>query len=153
MTVIAYRDGVLAADRQSGAAGMIGSITKIFRVGPWLVGGSGSMAYLYEMMDWVRGGMKKAKLPDFQRDQDKFANMIFVGNEGIFLMEYSHILIPLERPYWSIGCGRSYAMGAMHRGATAIEAVETASALDTDCGQGVDVLLLLDAPTKRRKKA
>jgi hypothetical protein len=44
----------------------------------------------------------------------------------------------------SLGCGGDYAMGAMHAGATAVEAVLIACKLDTRCGDGYTTFQLAD---------
>jgi len=48
----------------------------------------------------------------------------------------------VEDKVYAGGCGRDYALAAMHLGHDARKAVEVACALDVHCGLGIDALEL-----------
>jgi hypothetical protein len=53
-----------------------------------------------------------------------------------------------EGPFAACGSGRDMALMAMHLGKSAFEAVRLTCELSVDCGNGIDVLELVE--TKRR---
>jgi len=59
MTIIAYRDGVLAADTQAtqGESHRGASITKIAKRGTVLAAAAGAMPGALRFLDWFRSGM------------------------------------------------------------------------------------------------
>ena len=152
MTVIAYRDGVLAADKLSEANGLRGTVTKIFRVGDAMVGICGAMTMALECVDWLRGGANPKHIPDFQRT-DECQNLMVIQDKKIWIYERGAIPLLIEDEYCAIGCGSDIAMAAMWCGKDAIEAVQCAIALNTGCGQGIDFLQAEAKPTRKRKKA
>jgi len=143
MSVIAYRDGVFAGDRQLNAGNTIGSMTKVFRSKKFLYGGVGRGTRVAALHEWIDAGMVRNAFPaDPVHDDECGSIVMLVSNDGIFLLEDSPYLLRVENPIWAIGSGGELAMGAMAFGATAVEAVRIASELSADCGQGVDILTL-----------
>ena len=152
MTVIAYRNGVLAADKLSHANGLRGTVTKIFRVGDAMVGVCGALTMALEVVAWLRAGGNPKHMPDFQKT-DEHQNIILIKDKRIWLYERGVVPLLMEDEYCSIGAGSEIATAAMWCGKDAVEAVQCAIALNTSCGQGVDFLLAEDKPIKKRKKA
>lgn len=143
MTVIVWDGKTLAADKRCCYGGMICTVTKIFRVGDLLVGGSGDFPHVLAMVDWVRRGRNVSDFPAEQRHKDDWQAILVVEPGGKALMyERTPHPVSYEQPFMVIGSGREYARAALHMGATAAEAVAVASALDCNCGNGVDVLEL-----------
>lgn len=143
MTVIAYKDGVLAADKAATWAGYRNTVTKIHRVPGGLVALCGDGDCALELLQWFRDGRVIADWPKAQRDKDDRGSAVFIDSDGRCLT-YDKTPYPQhnEQPFYSIGSGRDYALAAMHLGHDARRAVEVACALDINCGNGIDTLTL-----------
>jgi hypothetical protein len=146
MTTIALRDGILAADSQTVRNDMItGRIGKILRLdlGRGFVSGAGDLASLTAWRDWCDSMLcgRSQPAPKFEN----FAGILIGGHKtrGVWRHENASGLYPVEvAPYYAWGSGSQFAMGAMHAGANAVQAVLAAISLDPWTGgsiQTVDV--------------
>ncbi|MGL4441444.1 MAG: hypothetical protein ACRCUE_19505 [Bosea sp. (in: a-proteobacteria)] len=144
MTVIAFDGRTLAADKRACVGGMARTVTKIHRVGPLLVGGSGESSFIANVIEWVRNGRDPATFPATQKDKDDWQTVMVVEPDGsILIYERTPHPIRWEDKTGAIGSGRDYAMAALHLGKTAREAAEVACAFDCGCGNGIDTLELV----------
>lgn len=143
MTVIVWDGRTLAADKRCSYGGMVCTVTKIFRVGDLLVGGSGDFPHVLAMVDWVRRGRTVSDFPQAQRDKDDWQTVMVIEPDGAALVyERTPYPVKYEQDCMVIGSGREYARAALYMGATAAEAVAVASALDVNCGNGIDTLTI-----------
>lgn len=141
MTVIVWDGKTLAADKRCSYGGMNCTVTKITRIGALLVGGSGDVPYIQAMFDWVRRGRSVDDFPADQRTKDDWQPIIVVEPDGRAMMyERTPYPVRYDDIQMVIGSGREYARAALYMGATAAEAVAVASALDVNCGNGIDTL-------------
>ena len=134
MTVIVYRDGILAADSGGFTAGTKhGHAVKIAR-GPdgTLYGMAGSSSEASAYLAWVRGGYQ-GDAPEIRRTDPKESDSAFMfirarsGASPEVVTAYG--VEPREgAPYVVIGAASEFAYGALHAGATAVQAVEAAIA-------------------------
>lgn len=132
MTVIAYRDGVMASDTGCwiGDASH-GWADKLARASDGtLYGVAGSAAQGEGFLEWVRAGSPgKSPKPDAVGERDSSFIVLIALPDGTIevLTAYGR-----ERfrgaPYFSIGAASSVAFGALHAGATAVGAIEAALA-------------------------
>lgn len=146
MTIIAWDGKTLAADKQSTSHGLGHTVTKIFRVTDTddrfigLVGFVGSQPHALELLHWFRNGMHRSTWPD-SKTPGESADALFISPQREIL---AYIGTPhaqrYEDKFIAMGCGRDYAITALHLGKTAKEAVEIACLFDIQCGKGVDVL-------------
>lgn len=140
MTVVCFRAGVLAADRQvtSPEDLIVGEVTKIQNIGGWLAGGSGFSSDLTSFFQWILDDMPKEK-PDLS---DDFEGLLISPDGKV--RRYGKDLVDARTvaPYHAIGGGDGVALGAMAAGKTAEQAVKIASKLVLGCGGGIDVLRL-----------
>ena len=146
ITVIAYRDGVLAADQLVASEQydlVTGLAAKIFRSedGKALYGFSGKLS---------DGGRFKRWILDIDTTPPTFEDFaaILISPDGkVSLASGKHpCFVEVAAPYFAIGSGRELALGAMWKGATAPEAVTCAIELNIACGGPVDVLSLEPTP-------
>ena len=145
MTIIAWDGKTLAADKQGTWQGLPRTVTKIFRAGDELVGVAGNQCEGYDMVAWVTAGCDPEKFPVNQKDEKLWASCLVILRDGkIFLYERSPNPCEIEDKFTACGSGRDYAIAAMHLGKSAREAVEIACLFDTGCGNGVDVLDLIE---------
>lgn len=139
MTTIAYRDGILAADRQlTGGSVADCETTKVARNAAGdLAGFAGPAAYIYRFLDWFQGGEKHdAPLPDKEE-----------GGEGVIVRADGSIEVydrngksRIVAKTYAFGSGLQVAYGAMLHGASAAEAVVAASKYDIYTGATVDTV-------------
>jgi 20S proteasome alpha/beta subunit len=138
MTTIAYRKGVLAADTQMiQGTSIIGYITKIVRRDDGaLCGAAGDLAWAQAFHRWFLAG-EEGDPPAF--DDDGCKGLVIRRRKPIEVFE-SCGAFEFKPPYVSIGSGKEFALGAMHAGASAIEAVKAAMAFDPSTGGDLMVL-------------
>lgn len=135
MTVVAYRDGVLAADSLSTCYGSRASaVLKIERVGTWLIGGAGMLGVLVPLRRWVEAGAKLDDPIDFGKIEDSVGMLIDASGELFYASPGDGWLVHNSAEFKAIGSGSDVALGAMYVGASAIEAVSAAKAIETSCG-------------------
>jgi len=143
MTVIAWDGTTLAADKRACNGSLIGTVTKIFRIRDCLVGYSGDAAFGEQMRAWFAAGEHAADFPSGQRDKDDYAVLLVIRPDGkVQRFERTPHPITFEDRCAATGSGRDFAIAAMHLGFNAARAVEVASQLTCDCGNGVDTLRL-----------
>lgn len=151
MTVIVYKEGVLAADTRivhpdSG----ITRGTKLFRkrVGrrEHILGFAGSLSGAMTYLDWYCSGKP---MPDILRNlpvDEYFGVLILIGKQ---LYEGDNICRPVEveSKFHAIGSGAQAALGAMRMGATALQAANIACDIDPGCGRPI---VLMSLTTQKR---
>lgn len=141
MTTIAYRDGVLAADSAVSVNDLLSaSMRKIVcRADGDMAGAAGHAAYCCRFLEWFSSGetveAPKATRGDYYVDR----GVIFRRNGDIKIYEELGRSI-VRAPYFAIGSGSHLAIGAMHAGASAPEAVRAAIAHDPYSGGDIVVL-------------
>jgi ATP-dependent HslUV protease subunit HslV len=130
MTVISYRDGVMAAD----TGGFRGdSVMPWFRKvarGPdgSLYGGSGSAARVCEFLAWVDGGYEgDMPLPvSAGEGLSDFAVLIVRPDDRIEILSHEGCEILYGAPYVAIGACAEVCLGAMYAGGDAETAIKAA---------------------------
>lgn len=143
MTVIVWDGKTLAADKRTSFGGQHATVTKLYRLRGFLVGCAGGSAQNAEMRAWFAAGADPEKLPACQRDAEKCVSMLVIAPDGsVTQYENSPHPFVIENKSWAIGSGRDFAMAAMYLGCDAHRAVEVASMLDLNCGNGIDTLTL-----------
>jgi len=135
MTTIAWRAGVIAADRQSGHGGTFEQCTKLFRVNGYAIGVAGSIAYGIAFRDWFAGN-RQGDCP-LTPDSDTYALVMDMRTGECEQWEAPGVGIPVEMDYTAIGSGADFAKTAMYMGASARGAVRIASKLDPHTGMGL----------------
>ena len=94
------------------------------------------------MLAWYRNGAVPADFPAAQRTEE-WAGLLVIRKGEILKYERGPYPVRFEDKFFAVGCGRDFALAAMYLGHSARRAVEVAIALDSGCGNGVDVLELL----------
>lgn len=144
MTIVAYRDGVIASDSLLLQGGEVrcGEVRKIGRAANGgVAGASGSFMECHRFLSWVEGGFSAS----FHAGDPEAFSAILVQPDGtINIVSPDGNLCPVNAPFKAIGCGYQVALGAMYMGASAVEAVRAAIELDPFCGGAVATLELED---------
>jgi ATP-dependent protease HslVU (ClpYQ) peptidase subunit len=142
MTIIAYRDGVMAGDTQVQCGiGLRTSATyKIFRSndGDYRLGGA---AGLYSSINRFRIWLETGAHGDFDPKcgNDGFHALLVDASGNVFTVEDDGSAVLQIAPYHAVGIGRSVALGAMFAGADAELAAKAAIVLHTGCGGGIQI--------------
>ena len=148
MTAIAYRDGIIASDRQVTWGSVAGVSRKIHKVevhyfGTCLVAMSGFVYGEEVILNQLRTNSsgKGEDIGQMQRDS-RYGFLITKGmkahaiyGDGRVGMEEHH-----ENTFIAEGSAFQFLMGAMAAGASAREAVALACEYCDSCGQGIDVV-------------
>lgn len=145
MTCIAWKDGVLAADKRSTEGSMARTTTKIIRAANGeLLGATGNTSVCRELREWWLAGADATKWPAAGREASLLVIQPSTG-KVLFVWD-GPVPVELEDDFIAIGCGSDFATAAMHCGKSAREAVEIACLYSTNCGNGIDEIALEVAP-------
>jgi len=128
MTIIAFRDGVVAADSMSCNENgyRTGICKKLFRHGDEVVAIMGRASESYPLMKWY-SERRQEKQPDD-------GSIIVFAQSGITIYENGGWQPEHEAPFYAYAAGSEIALGAMAMGAFAVEAVEAAIKISIWCG-------------------
>lgn len=138
MTVICYKDGIIAADSAiwrgddlSGYIDKIGSLK--VSGGTALFGACGDMSEIQHFLEWCRNGRQGDLFAD-KKERD-FSG-IYIEPTGA-IVQYEHdggICRFPSGTFTAVGSGHRMAFGAMAAGASAIKAVQIAIKRHAYCG-------------------
>ncbi|AXQ69686.1 peptidase HslV family [Caulobacter phage CcrSC] len=143
MTTIAFRDGVLAADRLITDRGArLGYKTKIVQRKGILACGAGSTIVCREFTDWFLKGMKGSP-PSMRLHPDRPASecVIYFAKDRFLTFDGDGIA-EVEAEYHTLGSGAAFAKGAMAAGADPVRAVEIAIQFDLYSGGDIQTYKL-----------
>lgn len=147
MTTIVYRDGIMAADSRAytGSRTPIGTKTKIRHLEDGtLVGVSSSIPGGGEaVLDWyLNGKPESVDLPG------SFTLLVVTANgQAFFARDTAFVSGPIDAPYFAIGSGEEYALGALSMGASAVDAVR--AGVKHDVWSGFPILALAHEGDRR----
>lgn len=129
MTTIAYRSGVLAGDSQA-TDDQRWTNDKIFaidtRAGRLLVGICGEVHAGLIFLEWLKDDRNRK--PDL--GSEEFDAIVIAENGRVTVWNESLIGWRPKGKFFAIGSGAPSAMGAMHAGKSAVEAVKIACKVD-----------------------
>lgn len=131
MTTIAYRNGMIAADSAmlSGSA-LSGEIVKIARRKDGaLAGAAGDAAYCSLFLGWFRRG-ERGRGPVAREGQNWIDRAAIIRRDRTIEIFEPHGTFACQAPYYALGSGKEFALGAMFAGADAETAVRAAVAHD-----------------------
>ena len=148
MTAIAYRDGIVATDRQvtwGSIAGVANKAHKVYvdRFGVCLVAMSGFVYGEEVILDQLRTNSRGIGMDIGQMQRDSRYGFLItkemkvhaIYGDGRVGMEEHH-----ENSFIAEGSAFQFLMGAMAAGAGAREAVALACEYCDSCGQGIDAI-------------
>ena len=140
MTVIAYDENIVAADRMATFDGTKIESTKIEIFNNEIIAVCGAAPISELMKNWYKDGAIVENYPKLDKDCPD-ASVIVFKQSGVFMYNDGYPEpMKIENEKYAFGCGSHYAISALHFGATAEDAVKTTIKLDYRCGFGVDVL-------------
>lgn len=131
MTVVAYRNDIIAADSQATLNEFIGLENRKLAIkNNTVIGVAGDFDVANTARDWVFAGSSKTRRPQLSETEIKRVNLLIVRKtkKGIRVSEMIWSLneLPVVEEYTAIGSGFDIVIACMDAGASAIEAVEIA---------------------------
>lgn len=147
MSTVAFKDGIMACDSMmcfDGDEKQLG-LCKIGRTKNYLFGYVGRLSQMFPLFDWVllHEGLKEWRSPE---DSYKFRDNLQTSGDDVgaalLANEYGQLwtvttegfCVPMPSRQYAVGSGCEYALGAMHAGATASDAVAAANEYDVSSG-------------------
>lgn len=143
MTVIAYRDGIMAADSVGTVGDMaVGDHRKVVRSAlGFIAGASGDSGDSQRFLGWILDHGPKNGESFVPNDPDM--GCMWVSPDGtVTRLGMKGTPYIITAPFHAMGAGREIALGAMAAGATAEQAVEIAIKYIFGCGGPVQVVKL-----------
>jgi hypothetical protein len=152
MTIIAYRRGVLASDGMTTRGDVIDQTDakKVIKLPDGsIAGAAGNWAEICRWFDWLQAG-NKVGAPDTPKLTDGSVVVIVApgGKKATVVEDVGHYVTEYATQDWfnAWGSGKEAALGAMHHGATAAQAVLAAMKVYTNIGGDLFVEYLGDEP-------
>ena len=134
MTVIAYRDGVMAADDViwDDHNHVIGRFPKILRLSDGgLLGCNGNSSAIMRVRSWIDAGATESERPSLRPDS---FGCIWVTPSGKVIRFNDDLVDQMTvAPFFTLSCKPGFTLGCLHAGASAEEAVRLTLA-HTDAG-------------------
>lgn len=130
MTTIAIRDGIMAADTSVWEGCYRGSKQKIVRTSlGHLFATCGDSGITERLAKWIEDGESEDRLPRIVEKTDFAALVLYRdGSVGHYTERFMRSMI--DGPFFALGSGNEFALGAMAMGASAEKAVEIACQFD-----------------------
>jgi ATP-dependent protease HslVU (ClpYQ) peptidase subunit len=145
MTTIACSGGIVAADTQM-TADYISYGSKLIEDDEKIYCMVGEVCYARVLVELLQEGLNltecRAELRDAGIDykEGNFAVVVIDRDEMDAILIHSNLLTDSLCEPWAVGSGGDFAMGAMHVGATAEQAVAAAIGLDPSTGGQIEVI-------------
>lgn len=140
MTTIVHRDGQFGADTQVTCAdGSKSVLHKIKRLDDGSVFAcAGATSAIMKVERWMLAGMSRTHRPKIGRNTE--VDCIWVHTDGSrWLLNDVFEFEPNHNPFFAIGSGAAWAMGAMDQGARVRAALKTAAKYDSNTGAPFDI--------------
>jgi ATP-dependent protease HslVU (ClpYQ) peptidase subunit len=129
MTTIAYKAGILAGDSQA-TDDQVWQTRKVIRLstsaGSLLVGWCGDVHAALVFLEWLKND--QSRKPDISNED--FEAIVVAETGRVTIWTQSLVGWRPEGKFFAIGSGGKAAMGAMHAGKSAVEAVKIACKVD-----------------------
>ena len=147
MSTVAYKDGIMVCDTAMGCDDeLFNGIIKAGRTKKYLFGFAGRTSQMLPLFDWI---LENEDHEDWRSPEDSYkftenmqtngtdvgSAMLVDKNGSIWEVTSEGFCIPIPRYAHAIGCGATYALGAMEAGVGAENAVRIAGKFDAFTNQ------------------
>lgn len=142
MTIVAYRNGILAADSAIYAGSVYAGIMLKLARSPYgtIAGAAGRTGICVRFRKWIEGGLSGDFDP--KSDESDFGAILAEPDAPVMRMQNDGVMVQIDGPFHAEGTGEGLALGAMAAGASAEEAVRIAIEYDAYCGGPISILRL-----------
>jgi hypothetical protein len=130
-TIVATLDSIWADRKVSG--GPMYKTTKIQKINGSLYGGAGTLEQILKMFLWFSNPDMK---PEWKFEPEFSILQVSVAG-GIFYWGSEMIAVPISLPFYSVGSGSEFAIGALECGAPPDQAIKIAAKYDPYTGTEV----------------
>lgn len=144
MTIVVYRNGIIAADKNTVMGNTIyGQTRKIWKRGTdgALVGAGGCSSLAAGFCRWFMGG-EQGDRPSLRGEDNNSAGAIVIMPDGRIIEHDFCGWRYVDSEFVALGSGMDIAYGALEMGASAVEAVRIVCKRDIHCGGGINTLWL-----------
>lgn len=141
MTTVAYRDGIMVSDSLGsyGTTKVPGPTQKLFRLKDGsIAGATGSESNWRKLIEWL--DTDRSSEQPTPKNEDESATVAVMTPDGrveIFEGGYRYVE---SSEFMAFGSGQAAALGALHAGASAEEAVRAACLVDKNSGGELQVM-------------
>lgn len=152
MTTIAADLARMIADRFVTYAPSYNGGTKIWSAKGSVWGAAGDTAHCLAFRRWTEG---KGQRPHVSREDDEDVSRfeaLQLSSAGLFLYVNDSPPDPVKEPFYAIGSGAGYAIGALSMQASLEQAIEVAAKWDSGTRLPMDVIELRASLSPRRKR-
>ena len=141
MTVLAYRNGVLATDSLISGNINLGSFIKGRSKNGWLTGVSGPVTEAQEYLDWFDEQSFRGKVVFQDIPLGKEYGALLISPKDEFYMIESGGYFPFKpiNDFVADGAGGQIALGVMIQGGTVVDAVDAAIRYVPNCGGDIQI--------------
>jgi hypothetical protein len=147
MSCVVYRDRVMAATSgwiDDGIAWAKGQ--SLHRRNDVVYGAVGATPDILQFIDWHSAGCDRSQPPEFLNTDDEgagFSCLVAASNPlTLELWDPSLVGIIVHPEFYAIGSGAKVAVGALHCGVSAADAVKAALIYDPECVGRVEIINL-----------
>lgn len=135
MTTIAYRNGILAADSREttsdeSAGDYAGKCVKLIRLPKGIVALQGDSGAGMAWLDWYGKGQSDDALAAHIRSTQADFTAVVLSTAGLWVWDSWLIPQRVTARFYAVGSGTKAALGALHMGASAVQAVKVACKID-----------------------
>lgn len=95
-------------------------------------GVAGNADQIAHLVEWLHDGEPHSKVPKLKN----LELLVLTGEGKLYWGKGLSAFLQIDEPFWAIGSGMDFAIGAMKRGATPLEAVKIAAKSDVNTGLG-----------------
>lgn len=158
MSVIVYRNGVLAADTRmtvetEAGGSVLHKCDKLYaldksQLGRVIVGLAGGSFDGLAFLDWLRGSDEKPPERLIDGDAD-FSALVLTENNKLYEFDKWCRKDAIKAKFYAIGSGAKAALGALHMGASAYMAVKVACKIDPYCAVPVKAMRIAEIAQPR----
>lgn len=149
MTTIAATLEMMAADQFVTYAPSYHGDTKIWVAKGSIWGAAGDVDVCQRFKNWTLGKEKRPKTTDPEDKESSKLEALQLSPKGLFLYVGDSPPDPVKEPFYAIGSGAGYAVGAMSMGASLEQAVEVAAKWDSNTRLPFNCIELKNIKKKR----
>ena len=149
-TIVANLKG-MAADRFVTYAPSYNGDVKIWSAKGSVWGAAGDCEYCLKFRSWTEGKGKRPQVKDPEDPEGAKFEALQLSSKGLFLYINDSPADAVKEPFYAIGSGSGYAIGALSMGASLEQAIEVAAKWDSGTRLPFDHVLLVPSKSARKK--
>jgi hypothetical protein len=150
MTTIACTLNCMVADQFVTYSPSYMGGTKIWTARGSVWGAAGDAGMCLRFRDWTLGKAKRPKTEDPEEKDTARIEALELSPKGLFLYVGDSPRDVIQEPFYAIGSGAGYAVGALSMGATLEQALDVAAKWDSATRLPLTTIRLVEAARRKR---